>query len=621
MFNELQQKMTRAELIRKLSKQAGVPDFDTKIFFELFLKRIAANLEKGQSISIDEFGFFHLLEGKIRKTSLDSGSDEEVEELTDLLIYSEERNFKLPDQKGFVFHIPFSEEEDYHPIDSFFSLSIGKPLIPIPGVVSESVYIPSSGYEYKHLLESKIEKIIGQSEILNPEEETPTLIIDSRSYGTNQIHLEWKVEPISQSDIEEDSNIEKSVELQLQSSTELHHIAWDFGDDLSKQIEKDSILDLQDENPIIESQKKISIENNLDWEKIKFEKLKESAEIINQKEINSDVEGKKIIRKLADEFHSIEESNRNNAEVLDNLLNAEDQYQEVKSELKLDDKLTEKEILSDEEFWKSSTKLFTPYIPNKEKAGKDKDFTEVKSTELNIIKTPLGGSPTKLDNHSPDKEKATEEKIKAKKPITLHNDYFEKRHKKSKMPFIILFTALITIGAASFYYFIFLNQSAGVQQTPQLSINSKNTVIVRRDFRIPISYPYLLSNAGEISSDNNIDESKVEIQDIKPEESKTIKPEISISETKPKVENVPPSKSFTNVGSNIYKYGELYVVQVASFRAESIAENEAGKYRNKGLNTFVEAANIPNRGLWYRVRVGNFTSVNEAKDFIKNNNR
>lgn len=613
--------MTRAELIRKLSKQAGVPDFDTKIFFELFLKRIAANLEKGQSILINEFGFFHLLEGKIKKTSQGFGSGEELEEFTDLLIYSEERNFKLPDQKGFIFHIPFSEEEEYHPIDSFFSLSIGKPLVPIPGVMSESIYIPSSGYEYRHLLESKIEKIIGQSEILNPEEEITTLIIDARSYGNNQIHLEWKVKTISESEVEEDSDVEKPSNSKLKTSTELHHIAWDFGDDLSKQIEKDSILDLQDENQIIESQKKLSVENNLDWEKIKFEKVKESAEIINQKEINSDIEEKKTIRKLADEFHSIDASNSNNAEVLENLLNDEEQYEEVKPEVKIDDKLTEKEILSDEEFWKNSTKLFIPYIPHKEKKGKDENFTEVKSTALNIIKTPLTESAIKLDSSYSGKEKITEEKIKTQRPITLQNDYFEKRHQKNRLPFILLFLVLITIGAASYYYFIFLHQSADVQKTTQLSINSKNTTIVRRDFGIPITYPYILKSGEEALADKEINRNKVDISDLKAEELKNVKGENLISETKPNADNLPPGKNFTNVGNNIYKYGELYVVQVASFRAESIAMNEAGKYRDKGFNSFVESANIPNRGLWYRVRVGNFTSVDDAKDFIKSYNR
>ena len=82
-----------------------------------------------------------------------------------------------------------------------------------------------------------------------------------------------------------------------------------------------------------------------------------------------------------------------------------------------------------------------------------------------------------------------------------------------------------------------------------------------------------------------------------------------------------PSGTSLNVGDNIFKYGNNFVVQVASYRASSISENEAGKYRNKGYNAFVEAAEIPNRGTWYRVRVGDFSSKEEALNFISKNIR
>jgi cell division septation protein DedD len=62
-------------------------------------------------------------------------------------------------------------------------------------------------------------------------------------------------------------------------------------------------------------------------------------------------------------------------------------------------------------------------------------------------------------------------------------------------------------------------------------------------------------------------------------------------------------------------------VQVASFRASSISENEAGKYRDRGYIAFVEAAEIPNRGTWYRVRVGNFSTKEEAQNFLSKNIR
>ena len=126
--------MTKAELIRKIAKNVGVPDTDSKIFFELFLKKISAVVEIGQSIFVDDFGYFHLIKGSIKKPVFSFKDNEVSEEEVELVLYSEEKDLRNSETKGLVFNIPIFDEEDYHPIDSSFSLSIGKPLIPLRGV-------------------------------------------------------------------------------------------------------------------------------------------------------------------------------------------------------------------------------------------------------------------------------------------------------------------------------------------------------------------------------------------------------------------------------------------------------------------------------------------------------
>ncbi len=183
--------MTKAELIRKIAKNVGVPDTDAKIFFELFLKRISAVVDIGQSIFVKDFGYFHLIKGRIKKPVFSFKNNEISEEEVDLVLFSEDKDLRKSDTKGLVFNIPIFDEEDYHPIDSSFSLSIGKPLIPLRGVPFDNIYIPTSGYEYRRLIESKVEKIIGASEIAESEENFPTLVIDARSYNSNQVQLQW----------------------------------------------------------------------------------------------------------------------------------------------------------------------------------------------------------------------------------------------------------------------------------------------------------------------------------------------------------------------------------------------------------------------------------------------
>lgn len=58
----------------------------------------------------------------------------------------------------------------------------------------DEIYIPTSGYEYRRLIEFKVEKLIAGSGIIETEEKFPTLVIDARAYNSNQVHLqvEWR---------------------------------------------------------------------------------------------------------------------------------------------------------------------------------------------------------------------------------------------------------------------------------------------------------------------------------------------------------------------------------------------------------------------------------------------
>jgi outer membrane protein OmpA-like peptidoglycan-associated protein len=70
-----------------------------------------------------------------------------------------------------------------------------------------------------------------------------------------------------------------------------------------------------------------------------------------------------------------------------------------------------------------------------------------------------------------------------------------------------------------------------------------------------------------------------------------------------------------NVGSMIFFDGRVYCFQVSSWREKFKAEREAEKLRTLGFNSFVLEARIPELdGIWYRVRVGFFDSLSEAKE-------
>jgi cell division septation protein DedD/nucleoid DNA-binding protein len=684
--------MTKTELVRKIAKNVGVPDTDAKIFFELFLKRISALIAVGQSIFVKDFGYFHLIKGSIKKPVFSSKESEVSEEAVEFVLFSEDKDLRNSETKGLVFNIPFFDEEDYHPIDSAFSLSIGKPLIPLRGVPFDNIYMPASGYEYRRLIESKVEKIIASSEIAESEENFPTLVIDARSYNSNQVQLQWDdtsvIDTIEQQ--QGDSEIGTDLKPQLSDyekhTKELKNIAWDFGEVFSKQIEAESILDIADEHISMDnaSKHKTKIaEDSIKNEKESSNQNLIQQDLLSQKELSSEPEFAEEITldKSSEKLNELLENENETSEIfekeileqsivenlddiseLKNEIVIEDTFDKEKSDL-IDGVSTSNEI-SDEEFWKSTSKYFEPYKPGTEK-NTDEEFEEVKSTidnlgefdsqdsdqildeeikdviesEINFNNNDsiLDESDTEIENEVQENildVNNEETKIELEKIEEQKVEYFEPAKKRNLIPFIVFPLLVIGLSLALYWYLEFYKKSEITPAVKQIALKTDNAKIVQRDFDIPITYPYLPRvNETSISEtvttkneDQNLASEKNKIVKTEPvnTEIKTVEKEIpkqTVTETKQTVNPVSPTSKALNVGNNIYKYGNYFVVQVAAFRSSSISENEAGKYRNKGLNAFVEAAEIPGRGTWYRVRVGNFNSKEEALIFANKNIR
>lgn len=57
-----------------------------------------------------------------------------------------------------------------------------------------------------------------------------------------------------------------------------------------------------------------------------------------------------------------------------------------------------------------------------------------------------------------------------------------------------------------------------------------------------------------------------------------------------------------------------YTVQVSSWQTRRRAERDAQRFNAKGFSAYVQSADLPELGgTWYRVRVGNFMTRNEAR--------
>ncbi|CAG0977266.1 hypothetical protein MTYP_01558 [Methylophilaceae bacterium] len=56
---------------------------------------------------------------------------------------------------------------------------------------------------------------------------------------------------------------------------------------------------------------------------------------------------------------------------------------------------------------------------------------------------------------------------------------------------------------------------------------------------------------------------------------------------------------------------ETYFLQVGAFQTEKEADNMKAKLALQGMEAIVQTAEIPDKGIWHRVRVGPFTDLNQ----------
>ena len=67
----------------------------------------------------------------------------------------------------------------------------------------------------------------------------------------------------------------------------------------------------------------------------------------------------------------------------------------------------------------------------------------------------------------------------------------------------------------------------------------------------------------------------------------------------------------------LYSDGSRYTLQLSSWKTQSVAENEVVKFRQAGYNAYIMIKNPNTSNVFYCVRIGEFSSLNEAEQFYK----
>ncbi len=184
--------------------------------------------------------------------------------------------------------------------------------------------------------------------------------------------------------------------------------------------------------------------------------------------------------------------------------------------------------------------------------------------------------------------------------------------KRSSVPTLIAaFAVVIALAGIIFLYFTL--KSAGSEVTGGTSAGkTEQTTTIDRNYDVPVTYPYNKSDENNPAANGTVEDQPGKNQ----EESKTAD---NTGAVKPDIAVIREPVNAQRIGNYIYQYPEGIVAQVSSWKSQSVALSEVQKYRDAGYTAFAEKAEIQSMGLYYRVRVGYFKSLEEAENFVNGN--
>ncbi len=573
--------ISKSQLIKKIAEKAGLLPFDSEQFFEMFLLQMKAQIKAGEVFEVKDIGFFSLKNCSIEsKQVTDPGTLEQAKSFK-MILFSEEASINEQNRDIHFFSIPevISDQDD--DIESHLSLSVEKPLITESEFAEEIFSAFKSNSEIKRNFTSKAEILINTMR--------KTGVKASEHFTLKGFSEEFV----------EDNFIEQKTATQK-------NLIW-----------QDEATELIISNDVVDSS------SSLPWDfGRKF--FERKIEYPDQERIDAQDHSRKVDKQPDNQSKSPDKE-----KLIEHSL-TEDLNKEPKAD---------SEENADTEMTSRYERVRT-FISNemKNKGKPDADDTAAVKTEGNQLE-----KAEKIENEfTPVKSKSETYRLeprKKKKPFLIKKNsislseskqkYDYHRRKKGILPFIIpLAILIITVGVV----YIYLAKDSILSSEPEnvlLKVTPPPYVnIIERDFEFAVTFPYSKSEANnEISGiDPTVFNEGVKLVEQKPkikvkEPEKKVDTEIKTQEivekkVESKTETIQP---ITN--KNISKYKDYFIVQVAAFKTYEAAETEAEGFRDQGYNAFIEIAELPGRGTWYRIKVGDFTSVKHAEDFLNKNRK
>lgn len=631
--------MTTIDLINIVTKKAGVKDTDAKLFFEIFIKKLADKMKPGESAKFSDVGYFHLRTSKNPKAEIQNDSILEKGK-NYVILFSKQLDQKDELDKNIILNIHSVPDADRDEIDSYFSLSVGKPVFQTGGVNNDETLGGQSKNELRESFQSKAELLLNSVEKL-------VGVTGEKEIELEKSDLSRRKSNLSRSDLLSD---EPSIsgEDSFPSPEDNRKNARDFVEDISNKIRNENSNKKQrEERPGEKTDKTLS--EKLPWNfgrevfDKKVEYKREDSEDLPVEEKKDEIKHDKETKQgsLPVELAGRTEDDSETF-IVDDKIDADET--DLGTEQKPD--LTEKEIEQDEKLKSILDEYITRNEPEKFGAFQrvksfvadikkdnenvddalndepEEEFdTEIDGKEIETTEEEFKQVQSKLTEYHLEDEKVKLKKEKKSveiKKTDKKDKYLYKRKKRNVVPFIVAFFSIVFIVAIVYLYLesdtIFKSDEA--EDDVKTVVRPSSVNVIDREYLYPITYPYTpAANEQKIAGINLglfPDEKIVFKPPVPKQELENKKEETTIVADNEKKNN---EESIGSVGKNIYKYKDYFVVQVASFQSYSIAEEEAKKYESMGYNAFVEIAEITDQGTWFRLRVGDFTTMEKANSF------
>lgn len=629
--------MKKTDLVKLITKKAGISDSSAKEFFDVFLRKIAEELELGESARFGNLGYFHYRRGEIKKQ--DDKKDISRTGYLDLIIFSPSSQLNIKSHDNVVFNVSEMHGSVQDSLDFHFSLSVGKPVLPqlegkeLTGDLEHDPDVDNRQFE------NKARNLLSN---LHPDQniksEGEILLVDIRSIDTDQFELELTEDAIKK-------NSQKEFEASIHSSEKLKSQASDFGSILSKQLEKNS----ETKGELKQTPEKKRSDN------AKWDFGKRYWESVPQTKPDSQIKSQTIEPERSKEINA-QVQEMNEEDLGNELFDLEDEdFPEISlkdqepSETKTDDFSIPKEENSSGKFERvRSIRSSLQDINDEEtdfKSNKylnDKYDTDDQETDemLEKFRSKVGDfQPTETEN----KENEAEEQdvvidnnslVELKLNRTDRKKEHLKYERKNRSSSILKILAVLIIVVGGLYLLFKENGNKEVTEVPQPIEKNDKTTYIERTYDVPVSYPYEKNESTQdvtginLTKDEKLDPKKEVSTNSTAKETgnkETIKKEpVNVDQKKTQQPVIDKQVDGTTdnpvlISSNIYNYGSYFVVQVSAFRSEQVAQNTVTKYNLMGYKAFIETIVI-NGNNWYRVRVGNFRTLEEAQKFNNSKN-